>query len=160
MVTRRALPYSFLVALLPLLPAPVEAQLNFGVHVARAADVLGGAWGGGATVGLEVPLVPVGARVGGDWFRPDCGDADGCGFLGWTADVTVRMPFPVVRPYALGGVARRRFDSGAADPVWDTGWTAGLGIDVNPVLLRAYAELRYERVDPDPQIVLRLGVIL
>lgn len=142
-----------------LAPGRVEAQLNFGVHAARAADVFGGAWGLGATVGVDVPALPVGARIGGDWFRPDCGIADGCGYLGWTADVRVNVPFPVVRPYALGGIVRRRYDPGSADATWDSGWAAGLGVDVGTLVLRAFGELRYEGVGPDHQFVSRLGVI-
>ncbi len=148
------IPFAFISA------TPAAAQFDVGVHATRAADVFGGAWGLGATVGVEVPALPLGARVGGDWFRPDCGIADGCGFLGWTADVRVRMPFPVVRPFALAGVVHRRHDPGSAKAQWNSGWAAGLGVDVGTLVLRGFGEVRYEWVEPDHQFVFRLGIIL
>jgi hypothetical protein len=149
----------WLIPLALVAPQRVAAQFNVGAHAARAADVFGGAWGVGATVGVDVPALPVGARVGADYFRPDCGAADGCGYWGWTADVKVGVPFPFVRPYALGGVVRRRYDPGPGDATWDSGWAAGIGVDVGSLLLHAFGELRYEGVEPDHQIVFRLGVI-
>lgn len=134
----------------------VEAQLDLGVHAAKAADLFDGVWGGGATIRLGLPLAPIHFLLGGDYFFPDCDD---CSYMSGSADVRLSLPLPVVSPYALGGVTVRRFDRGdGAGEHSHSGPTVGAGVDLGAVVLGAYAELRYEFVDPEDQLVWRVGV--
>jgi hypothetical protein len=156
----RALTPLLSVALLCMAPSHADAQLSWGLQAAHANDVFGGSNGLGAVVGVGVPLFPVNGRVGGEYFFPDCGSADGCSFMGWSAAVNVAIPFPVVRPYATGALVQRRFDPGnGADATTDTGFAGGIGLEINPLLMTIFAEVRYEWVDPDNQFVLRVGFL-
>lgn len=138
---------------------PLEAQLRPGIHAARAADVFGGANGLGASVEVSFPLLPVDLFVAGDYFFPDCGSQSGCSYMGGSADVHFTLPFPVLTPYATGGLVYRRYDGGdSVDAVTNTGFGAGVGVNLGTLVLGAYAEARYEWVDPDNQLVLRIGI--
>jgi hypothetical protein len=144
--------------LLAFAPA-AKAQVRPGIHLAQAADVFGGALGAGASLELGFPLLPVAVFVAGEYFFPDCVTADGCGYLGGSADLHVKFPFPVLTPYATGGIVYRRYDAGAgADAVANTGFGVGAGVNLGTLVLGAYAEARYEFVDPDNQLVFRVGI--
>ena len=135
------------------------AQLRPGVHVARAADSFGGSNGAGASVEIGFPLVPVDVFVAGEYFFPDCGSIDGCGLLGGSADLHFTLPFPVLTPYATAGLVYRRLDAGdGAEAVSHRGFGLGAGVNLGTIVLGAYAEARYEFVDPDDQLVLRVGL--
>jgi len=149
-------------ALLPLAvlaapAAPACAQLAFGVHAARANETDGGAWGGGAKVEVNLPALPVGAVLAGDYF-----DLDEGSLLGWSLDAKAGFPFPVVKPYATAGVVTRRLDPGDDDPEFDTETNTnlglGVGVDADLVAFRLFAEARYEFVGND-QVVWRFGLV-
>ncbi|HKJ01920.1 MAG TPA: hypothetical protein VJ997_05675 [Longimicrobiales bacterium] len=145
-------------ALLGFAPA-AKAQLRPGVHLAQAADVFGGSLGAGASLQVSFPLFPMDVFVAGEYFFPDCGTADGCGYLGGSADLHFRLPVPVLTPYATGGIVYRRFDAGdGSDAVANTGFGLGAGVNLGTLVLGAYAEARYEFVDPDDQLVFRVGI--
>lgn len=136
-----------------------RSQINFGIHAARAADAFGGANGAGASVELDVPLFPVDFMVAADYFRPDCGAASGCSFMGATADIHFALPFPVVQPYALvGGVLRRTKANDASNAVNNKGLGLGVGVNLRALVVGAYGEARYEFVDPTREFVFRLGI--
>ncbi|NJD19970.1 MAG: hypothetical protein FIA95_11910 [Gemmatimonadetes bacterium] len=135
------------------------AQLNPGIHVARATDSFGGANGVGASVELSFPLFPIDLFVAAEYFFPDCGSVDDCSLSGGSADVHLGLPIPVLSPYAAGGLVYRRTDAGGgAGAVSNTGFGGGVGVNLSALVLGAYAEVRYEVVDPDDQLVLRLGL--
>jgi hypothetical protein len=158
MMPRALVTATFATALLGFAPA-AHAQLNPGVHVARAASVFGGAYGAGASVELSFPLFPIDVFVAGEYFFPECGAADGCGYTGGSADLHFTLPFPMITPYGTAGVVYRRFDAGgAAAAVANTGFGVGAGVNLGTLVLGAYAEARYEFVDPDDQRVFRLGI--
>jgi hypothetical protein len=147
------------VAALCLLTPGARGQLKFGIHAARAADVFGGANGAGASLELDVPLFPVDVMVAGDYFRPDCGSASGCSFMGASADLHFALPFPVVQPYGLAGAVVRRSKAGdGSDAESHKGLALGVGLNLRALVVGAYGEARYEFVDPDRQFVFRLGV--
>jgi hypothetical protein len=158
MKRRALLTFLCTVGLLGFAPA-ARAQLNPGLHVARAADAFGGVYGAGASLELSFPLVPVDVFVAGEYFFPDCGTADGCGYMGGSADVHFTLPFPVLTPYGTAGVVYRRTDAGGgADSVANTGFGLGVGVNLGTLVFGGFAEARYEFVDPDNQLVLRLGI--
>ena len=147
------------VGLLGLAAPGAQAQLNFGIHAARAAKAFGGANGLGASLELSVPVLPVDVMVAGDWFRPDCGTASGCSFLGAGADVHFAMPFPVLQPYGLAGVVvRRSKQADGFDTRSDRGLALGVGVNLRSLVVGAYGEARYEFVDPKREFVFRLGL--
>jgi hypothetical protein len=79
--------------------------------------------------------------------------------MGGSADLHVGLPIPVLTPYATGGLVYRRTDvGGGAGVVAKTGYGAGVGVNLGGLVLGAYAEVRYEVVDPQDQIVFRLGL--
>jgi len=153
-------------ACLALVPAALlagapeaRAQLNPGIHVARATDTFGGSNGVGGSVELSFPVFPIDLFVAGEYFFPDCGTADECSFMGGSADVHLGLPVPVLAPYATGGLVYRRTDTGGgAGAVAKTGWGGGVGVHLGTLVLGAYAEARYEVVDPEDQFVFRLGL--
>jgi hypothetical protein len=138
-------------------PSSLNGQI--GLHVARASDAFGGTNGLGASVGLGIPTLPIDVFLAGDYFFPDCGTGDGCSFRGGSLDLHLKVPFPVVQLYGAGGLVVRRTDAGdGSESVTHRGFGAGLGVDLGAILIGAYAEGRYEFVDPDDQFVLRLGI--
>jgi len=131
------------------------AQISPGIHLARASDVAGGTYGAGGSLTLSFPLAPVEVMVAGDYFFPDCtGD---CSFWGGSADVHLKLPIPVLTPYGAAGVVYRKY-SADGTATGHTGFGAGAGINLGAVGFGAYAEARYEFVDPDDEFVLRLGI--
>ncbi len=136
-----------------------SAQLNPGIHVARASDAFGGVNGVGGSVELSFPLFPIDLFVAGDYFFPDCGSADECSFLGGSADLHLSLPVPVLTPYVTGGLVYRRTDLGqGAGATAETGLGGGVGAHLGTLVVGAYAEVRYEVVDPDDQVVFRIGI--
>ena len=156
---RRTLLAVAALAALGLSAERAQAQLNPGIHVARAADSFGGTNGVGASVQLSFPLFPIDVFVAGEYFFPDCGSVSDCAYMGGSADLHFGLPFPVLTPYATAGLVYRRSDAGGgAGAVAKTGFGAGVGVDLGTLVLGAYAEARYEFVDPDDQLVFRLGI--
>jgi hypothetical protein len=158
-MTRRLLPIGL--ALVAVLSAAggARAQIRPGIHAARAtsrgADVGGTTNGVGGSLELSFPLAPVDVLVAGDYFFPDCeGD---CSLWGGSADVHLKMPIPVLTPYGAVGLVWRRSSFG--DVTQDaTGFGVGAGVNLGTIAFGAYLEARYEFVDPDDQVVFRLGV--
>lgn len=137
----------------------VHAQINPGIHVARAADAFGGANGIGGSLELGFPLFPIDLFVAGEYFFPDCGPTDDCGYLGGSADLHLGLPIPILTPYATGGLVYRRYEAGGgAAAVANTGFGAGVGVNLGTLVFGAYAEARYEFVDPDDQLLFRVGL--
>ncbi|HSG46179.1 MAG TPA: hypothetical protein VLA43_00065 [Longimicrobiales bacterium] len=156
---RRVLVVPLVLVCLGVLTSGLEAQLNPGIHAARAADAFGGANGVGASLELSFPLLPVEVFVAGEYFFPDCGSIDGCKYMGGSADLHFKLPVPVLTPYGTAGVVYRRSEAGAGAPaVSNTGFGLGAGVHLGTLVLGAYAEARYEFVDPDDQMVFRVGI--
>jgi len=140
-------------------PSSLNGQLDFGIHGARASDSFGGTNGLGASLGLGIPALPIDVFLAGDYFFPDCGAADGCSLRGASLDLHFKVPFPVVQLYGAGGLVVRRTEAGdGAERVTHRGFGAGVGLDLGAIVIGAYAEGRYEFVDPNDQFVFRLGI--
>jgi len=142
-------------------PAPAAAQVSYGVHVVEARDAFEGARGIGARVGVKVPFLPVSAFATGEYFRPDCGPASGCGLSGVSLDLNYALiPMLPVSPYLTGGYTRRRFDPGAGGEVsTPEGIHVGAGLAAGLAGYGVFGEARYEFVAaPERQIVVRVGV--
>lgn len=156
---RRALSLALASAALAAAAPQAQAQLNPGLHVARATDSFGGTNGVGGSVELSFPVFPIDIFLAGEWFFPDCGTVDDCSFMGGSADLHLGLPVPVLTPYATGGLVYRRTDvGGGVGAVAKTGYGGGVGVHLGALVLGAYAEVRYEVVDPEDQVVLRLGL--
>jgi len=154
---RRALCIALATVALGVEAPAASAQLNPGIHVARAADAFGGTNGIGGSVELSFPLFPIDLFVAGEYFFPDCGTVDDCSFMGGSADLHLGLPIPVLTPYATGGLVYRRTDVGTGASA-ETGFGGGVGVHLGAMVIGAYAEVRYEVVDPDDQLVFRLGI--
>lgn len=156
---RRLLPFGLAALALLATSDAARAQLRPGLHAARAtsrgAEVGGATNGVGGSLEIGLPLAPVDVFVAGDYFFPDCpGD---CSLWGGSADLHFTMPLPVITPYGAVGLVWRRSSYG--DVSQDaTGFGVGAGVNLGTIVLGAYLEARYEFVDPDDQMVLRLGI--
>lgn len=138
--------------------ADAQAQLNPGLHVARANDVFGGTTGVGASAQLSFPLMPIDIFVAGEYFFPDCGAVGDCSFMGGSADLHLTLPIPMLTPYGTAGLVYRRTDLVGAGASAATGFGLGVGVKLGALVLGGYAEARYEIVDPDDQLVFRVGI--
>lgn len=156
---KRLLPALLVIpAALILGAAPATAQLNPGLHVARANDVFGGAMGVGGSLQLSFPLMPIDVFVAGEYFFPDCGTLSECSFMGGSADLHVTLPIPVLTPYGAAGLVYRRADLLGTGATTATGFGFGVGVNLGALVLGGYAEARWEIVDPDDQLVFRVGI--
>lgn len=154
---RRALSVLFVACALGTFAGDAQAQLNPGIHVARAFDAFGGANGIGGSLELGFPLFPIDVFVAGEYFFPDCGSVADCSYMGGSADLHFSLPVPMLTPYATAGVVYRRMDAGIG-AVADTGFGAGVGVNLGALVLGGYAEARYEFVGEDDQVVVRVGL--
>jgi hypothetical protein len=135
---------------------PVQAQLGFGAHVAKASGALDGATGVGLRVTAGLPLIPVQFALSGDNFWPDCDD---CSYQGASLDVQYHLvPALPLRPFVTGGYAMRRVDPGTGEAETESGIGLGVGVELRLVSVGFYLEGRWERVDPENQWVTRLGL--
>ena len=156
---RRVLCTALAAAALGTWAPAAHAQLNPGIHVARATDQFGGSNGVGGSLELSFPLFPIDVFVAGEYFFPDCGPVDDCSFMGGSADLHLGLPIPVLTPYATGGLVYRRTNpGGGVASVARTGFGAGVGFHLGALVLGAYTEARYEMVDPEDQLVFRVGI--
>jgi len=155
---RTLLPLAVALGALASWAPQAQAQLNPGIHVARATDVFGGANGVGGSVQLSFPLMPIDVFVAGEYFFPDCGSVSDCSFMGGSADLHLTLPIPVLTPYGTAGLVYRRTDPNGLGAVAKTGFGLGVGVNLGAVVLGGYAEARYEVVDPDDQLVFRVGI--
>jgi hypothetical protein len=136
----------------------LQGQISPGIHLAKASQAFGGAYGLGASLEMGVPLLPVRFMVAGDYFRPDCGGSSGCSFMGAGADVHFGLPAPVIHPYGLVGAVVRRTRAGSGqDALSSSGLALGVGLDLRAVAVGAYGEARYEFAGND-EFVFRLGI--
>jgi hypothetical protein len=143
-------------------PGKATAQVNWGGHVAHAADAFGGTYGVGLRLGIDLPALPFDLVATGEHFFPDCpAGHGGCSFNGFTLDGNFRIAFPVIRPYITAGLAYRSYSPGGDGPDDSaTGPAVGLGADLSLGGIRVFGETRYEFVDaPENEFVWRLGLL-
>jgi len=157
---RNVLSVSLLIAVFCLAPRPAEAQFIIGAHAAYS-DYQDGGLGGGARLGLDLPVLPIDVVGVAEFFSPSCtDDNNGCSLWGATLDANFRLPIPVFRPYLTGGISYR--NGKASDDVESTsssGLNLGVGIDVN-IVFRIFADYRYEFLASDFEgSVVRAGLI-
>jgi hypothetical protein len=154
-MTHRFLYLALVLAAGSSLPREANAQIDPGVHVARAADSFDGVYGVGASVRLGLPLQPVDLFVAGEYFFPDC---NSCSFWGGSVDIHFSLPVPVLTPYGTAGLVLRNTD--VSDTSVRTGGLGiGAGVDLGTLRIGAYAEGRYEFMDGSAdQLILRFGI--
>lgn len=144
------------------LPAAADAQIP-GVRIGLAGGPsfpigdLGNQAGTGfharGSLGLEIPLLPLGVRGDLLWhqFAADAADGHFTG-VGGLVNGTWRMPFPIVQPYLVAGAGFMRY----SDPditvggVLETGesgtefaFAAGGGVQLRLLRLGGFVEARY-----------------
>jgi hypothetical protein len=146
----------------PGLPESVDAQVRYGGHYVQVQESFGGSGGVGLRAGVAVPLLPVEAYAGGEYFFPACSGIGGCGLSGLTLDVNVSLPSPFLAPYATGGWALRRLNPGAAAETFTrSGVSLGAGVGAGLPGARFFGEIRYEFIQiPSRQFVLRFGLMM
>jgi hypothetical protein len=104
------------------------------------------------SLGLEVPLIPVGLRADALWQRfPDEHEGSFTG-LGGLLNATLRLPMPLARPYLLGGVGFIRHsepDVAHEGHVHEGGtetefaFAVGGGFEIRLLRLGGFVEARY-----------------
>jgi hypothetical protein len=148
-------PLALALAALCVLPLAAQAQINPGVHAARATKSFDGVNGVGGHVRVGLPALPIDLFLAGEYFFPDC---DNCSLWGGSVDVHLSLPIPVVTPYATAGLVMRNFS--ASDVTVRTGGLGfGAGVNLTALVVGAFAEGRYELMESgDDQLVFRLGI--
>ncbi len=101
-----------------------EGQLNL-VGGVSYAEALEGQWGIDARLGLDPPMLPVGAFLGADYFPASC-DVD-CSLWGWRAGVTLHTSTPAIQPFLTGAYVGRKWERGDED-MDKTGISLGVGL--------------------------------
>ena len=157
-MTRRLLPVALALAAAIPVASEGRAQINAGLHVARAAKSFDGVTGVGGSLELSLPVLPVDLVLAGEYFFPSC---DGCSLWGGSLDVHLPLlPLPVLRPYTAAGLVLRNIDASDTS-VRAGGFGLGGGVKLTTPGLGAFAEARYEILDGSgDQFVLRLGLRL
>ena len=143
-------------ALLAAATSSAECQLNLmgGVSYAGALE---GQWGIDARLGLDPPILPVGAFVGADYFLASC-DVD-CSLWGWRAGAILHSSAPAVQPYLTGAYVGRKWERGEEN-MDKTGISLGAGVRMGAGF-RIQAEVTREFLGDDlNQWVLRIGLDL
>jgi len=154
-MTRRFVSLALVVVAVLWLPTQAYAQINPGLHVARAADSFGGVNGVGGSLQLGLPVLPVDLFFAGEYFFPNCDD---CSFWGGSADVHLTLPVPILTPYGTAGLVLRNTDV-SDTRVRSGGLGLGAGLNLRTLVVGAYAEGRYELMDGSgDQLVFRLGL--
>jgi hypothetical protein len=102
--------------------------------------------------GLEVPLLPIGARADLLWQRFPYPEDGAVTTLGGLLNGTLRMPLPLVRPYLIGGVGYMRHDepetqhgdhAHAGETYTDFAFAVGAGIGLRLLGFGGFVEARY-----------------
>jgi opacity protein-like surface antigen len=155
---RRTLLLPALVGLALAIPHTVQGQFFLGGHAAFTTYQDGGA-GGGARLGLNLPVLPLDIVGVAELFSPSCSEGrDGCSLWGASLDANLRLPIPLVRPYVTGGLSYRDGDRGGElGSKSESGLNLGLGVDLN-LGVRLFADWRYEFLDEFEGSVVRLGL--
>jgi hypothetical protein len=134
-------------------PATASAQFSMGVGGGPAIPLsdLGNEAETGfhlqGSLGLQVPLLPVGVRADLLWQRFPDEHSGNFTAIGGMLNATLRMPFPIVRPYLIGGIGSMRHsepDEDHGEGGTSTEFAYGLGAGVQLTLLGfgGFAEAR------------------
>ena len=139
--------------------SPAAAQIGFGGHVVQASDAFDGTTGVGARLKVGIPLFPVSAALNGEYFFPDCGDAD-CSLYGATLDLNYALPLPLLQPWVGVGWSVRKVEVDDASST-ERGFNVGVGAELRLTAFRPFVDIRYELADaPEKQYLLRLGIMI
>lgn len=113
------------------------------------------------SLGLEVPLFPIGARADLIWQRfPHVTDG-AVTTMGGLLNATLRMPFPIVRPYLIGGVGYMRHEEPHGDHTDEFdgfAYNLGAGIGLRILGFGGFVEARYLDWDHGRAIPLTFGI--
>ena len=132
------------------LPAPADAQFNFSAQGALITSVdtlssLSNAFGVGARVGFQAPLVPIGVLGQGVYYFPD---GDDFNYSTYSLAARFRISTPLISPYALGGWQWRRRSTPATANT-QSGAMLGVGVELN-LGVSLFLEANWEFHDEDP----------
>jgi hypothetical protein len=132
------------------LPTAADAQFQFGFaggpsfpmgDLADQADTGVHMRGG---LDLQIPFIPVGARLDVLWQNLPSQQTGSYTQLGALLNGTFRLPMPILRPYLVAGVGQMRHDEpGDVPTVTDFAWAAGAGVDLRLLIFGAFVEARY-----------------
>jgi opacity protein-like surface antigen len=139
--------------------SPAAAQIGIGGHYVQAGDAFDGTSGVGARLTAGLPLFPVSVALNGEYFFPDCGDAD-CSLYGATLDLNYALPLPLLQPWVGVGWSVRRVEVDDASHT-ERGFNVGVGAQLRLAAFRPFVDVRYELADaPEKQYLLRVGVMI
>jgi hypothetical protein len=104
------------------------------------------------SLGLELPLIPLGARADLLWQQFPDEHSGNFTQLGGLLNATWRLPFPIARPYLIGGAGLMRHsepDEAHDDHVHEGGTSTefafgvGAGVQLRLLVFGAFVEARY-----------------
>jgi hypothetical protein len=137
--------------------ATILKPVQVGVAVGAAIPVsdLGNSFSTGfnvsGTIGINVPLLPVGFRIDGAYNQFGAKSATGVSakIAGVSGNVVFSVPGAViVSPYLIGGVGYYRVSSSVTGSVASNnfGFNAGAGVKVPLLAFATFIEARYNRI--------------
>ena len=146
--------------------ASAEAQKPISIGIAGGVampqgdfkDLAGTGFNGTVSLGLGLPMLPVGVRIDGSYNRFSFsdeietlfGESGSWSIASATANVTLGLPMSaiVVSPYLIagGGNYWGSCSLDGCDTESDFGWNAGLGVKFRLAVMSANLEARYHSV--------------
>lgn len=163
---RRSVAAAMTLALAALvLPTDADAQVDVGVQASFNSEPAGlddndGAFGVGARIGINLPIIGLGVLGTGDIFFPDC-DPD-CDFWDVSGNLTYTFPLVALDPYIGAGVALQSFELEGFDSEEEVGGNLFAGVKVGALLpVQLFGELKYQIFgEPfDDQFVVSVGIL-
>ncbi len=123
------------------------------------------------SVGLEIPLIPLGVRGDVLWQRYPADTNGNFTGLAGLLNATLRLPIPVVRPYLIGGVGfvdysdpevpnelpGQPIDEPAEDGT-NFAFAAGAGLEIRILRIGGFVEARYMDWGRHRAIPLTIGI--
>lgn len=140
-------------ALMTGIPAAAAAQISLGVGGGPVVPL--GSLGDQAdtgfhlqgSLGLQVPLIPVGARADLLWQRFPHEQDGNITARGGLLNATFRLPFPIVRPYVIGGIGTVRHSepdaAGGDETSSEFAYGLGAGVQLRLIGFGGFAEARF-----------------
>jgi opacity protein-like surface antigen len=124
-----------------------------------AKDVYDNGWHGGIVLNYELPALPLGLRVDGDYRKWNGGSSCACSdrsaeMFDGNANLVLGLRIVLVKLYALGGagVYNVKFSGGgdvSSPSQTDFGWNAGAGVAFVIGKVSIFGEGRYHEVSLD-----------
>jgi hypothetical protein len=134
-----------------LKPVQIGVAVGAAIPVSNLANSFSTGFNVTGTIGINIPLLPVGFRIDAAYNQFGAKGTSGVNakIAGVTGNVLFSIPGAIIiSPYLIGGVGYYRVSSSATGSVASNnfGFNAGAGVKIPLLVFSAFAEARYNRV--------------